>query len=204
MNAQVDDRQSELEREYRSDYSSAGMHTQRLGGSHVGSVAAGLTNALTTSPNRRTNVAALALIGVGVLLLLGRLGFGALDIVPGMILLTIGSCFLFFAFANRIFGLSIPGFILTGLSIGVTFADVTNGMSVLWGLALGFFLIFALGRALFRVNSRWALIPSVILFAIGCIIGIANLPAFLAGGMIWLPLLLVGAGLYLGWGRRSA
>jgi len=26
----------------------------------------------------------------------------------------------------------------------------------------------------------------------------------LVGGLVWMPLLLVGAGLYLGWGRRAS
>lgn len=201
MDAQVDDRQSEYEREYRSDMSSAGQSTRRLAAPQIGGA---FSNAVLTSPNRRNNVAALALIAVGVLLLLGRLGFGELNVVPGVILAMISSGFLFFAFWRHIFGLSIPGFILAGLSLGVTFVDVTGGVSVLWGLALGFFLIFALGRALFRVNSAWAMIPSVILFGIGCIVAMTQLPSFLAGGFFALPLLLVGAGLYLGWGRRTA
>ena len=125
------------------------------------------------------------------------------DFTAGLVLLTIGSCFLFFAFWRRIYGLSIPGLILAGLSVGVTFAELTNGVSVLWGLALGFLMIYIFGSALFRVRSPWPVIPSVILFGVGCIVMITQLPAFFAGGLIWLPLLLVGAGLYLGWGRQT-
>ena len=121
-----------------------------------------------------------------------------------MILLTIASCFLFFSFWKRIYGLMIPGAILAGLSVGVTFADVTDGVSVLWGLALGFLTIFFLGRALFNQTSPWPVIPAVIMFAIGTIVAAANLPGLFAGSLVWMPLLLVGAGLYLGWGRRNA
>ncbi len=150
----------------------------------------------------RNNTLALGLIGVGALLLFGRFGldFGALT--AGMILLTISSCFLFFAFAKRVFGLLIPGSILAGLAVGIPFADLTNGAAVVWGLALGFFGIVVLGRSMFQVNSSWAMIPSVILFGVGVIIGVASLPALFSVGLIWLPLLLVAAGLYLGWGRR--
>ncbi len=87
--------------------------------------------------------------------------------------------------------------------MGVTFADVTDGASVLWGLALGFLAILFLGRALFNQRSNWPIYPAVPLFAVGVIVLIANLPSLFAGGLVWLPLLLVGTGLYLGWGWRS-
>lgn len=38
---------------------------------------------------------------------------------------------------------------------------------------------------------------------VGVIIAIASLPTFFAAGFMWLPLLLIGAGLYLGWGRKT-
>jgi hypothetical protein len=120
-----------------------------------------------------------------------------------LILLTIASGFLFFALSQRIYGLSIPGFILAGLSVGITFVNITGGASVLWGLALGFLLVYVVGKALFQMRSSWPMIPSVILFCVGCIVAITQLPSFLAAGFIWLPLLLVGAGFYLGWGRRT-
>lgn len=102
-----------------------------------------------------------------------------------------------------LYGLLIPGSILAGLSVGVAFADMTDGISVLWGLALGFVGILLLGRALFGKQSSWPAIPAVILFAVGGIVAAANLPGLFVGGLIWL-LLLIGAGLYLGWGRRTA
>lgn len=46
--------------------------------------------------------------------------------------------------------------------------------------------------------------PAIPLFCGGAIIGIASLPSILSAGMLWFPLLLIGAGLYLGWGRRTA
>ena len=151
----------------------------------------------------RNNIAALLLIGVGMLMILGRLAPIHLDLEGGMILLTIASCFLFFSFWKRIYGLLIPGSILAGLSLGITFADVTDGASVLWGLALGFLAILLLGRSLFNQRSNWPVYPAVPLFAVGVIVLVSNLPALFAGGLVWLPLLLGGAGLYLGWGRRA-
>ena len=203
MGSNYDDRQTELEQGFRSDYSSAGLDTQRLAAPQTPGVSGMLPGAL-ASPQRRTHHAAIVLISVGICILLSRLGMGQIDLAAGLVLLTIGSCFLFFAFWRRIYGLSIPGLILSGLSVGVTFAELTGGVSVLWGLSLGFLLIYILGNALFRVHSPWPVIPSVILFGVGCIAAITQLPSIFAGGLIWLPLLLVGAGLYLGWGCPTA
>ena len=185
--------EQDTERARQNEQSSAGVSTQQLAYPPTASAspAAG-----------RNNIAALALIAIGVIMLLGRIAPLRLEFEGGMILLTIASCFLFFSFWKRIYGLMIPGAILAGLSVGVTFADVTDGVSVLWGLALGFLSIFFLGRALFKQSSPWPVIPAVILFAVGTIVAAANLPGLFVGGLVWMPLLLVGAGLYLGWGRR--
>ena len=152
---------------------------------------------------QRNNVLALGLVGIGALMLISRIFGDGESITGGLILLTISSCFLFFSFSKRIFGLLIPGSILAGLSIGVPFADLTNGVSIVWGLALAFAAIAFLGMNLFRVRSSWAMIPAAILFMVGVIIAIANLPGIFGISMIWIPLMLIGAGLYLGWGRRA-
>jgi hypothetical protein len=185
--------EQDTERARQAEQSSAGISTQQLAYPPTASVppAAG-----------RNNIAALALIVIGVVMLLGRIAPFEIEYTGGMVLLTIASCFLFFSFWKRIYGLMLPGAILAGLSVGVTFADVTDGVSVLWGLALGFLSIFFLGRALFNQTSPWPVIPAVIMFAIGTIVAAANLPGLFVGGLVWMPLLLVGAGLYLGWGRR--
>lgn len=149
------------------------------------------------------SAAALVLIAVGMALLLAQLVPLRLELGGGMVLLTIASCFLFFAFWKRMYGLLIPGCILAGLSVGVTFADLTDGVSVLWGLALGFLAIQFVGRALFNIRSNWPIYPAVPLFAVGVIVAASNLPGFFAAGLIWLPLLLIGAGLYLGWGHAA-
>jgi len=187
--------EQDTERARQAEQSSAGISTQQLA---YPSVAGAATAA------GRNNIPALALIVIGVLMLLARVAPLRLNFEAGMILLTIASCFLFFSFWKRIYGLMIPGAIMAGLSVGVTFVDVTDGVSVLWGLALGFLSIFFLGRALFNQSSAWPVIPAVIMFAIGTIIAAANLPGLFVGGLVWMPLLLVGAGLYLGWGRQSA
>jgi hypothetical protein len=187
--------EQDTERARQAEQSSAGVSTQQLAYPQAASAAPAAG---------RNNIPALALIVIGVIMLLGRIAPLRLEFEGGMILLTIASCFLFFSFWKRIYGLMIPGAILAGLSVGVTFADVTDGVSVLWGLALGFLSIFFLGRALFNQSSAWPVIPAVILFAVGTIVAAANLPGLFVGGLVWMPLLLVGAGLYLGWGRRAS
>jgi hypothetical protein len=189
--------EEDTERARQAERSSAGLSTQNLDAQPP------TVPIPTRATGSRNNLLALALIGVGVLMLLGGLPVSRFEIEGGLILLTIASCFLFFSFWRRIYGLLIPGSILAGLSLGVTFADVTNGVSVLWGLALGFLAILFLGRVLFKAGGIWPVYPAVVLFAVGVIVAIASLPALFAGGLFWLPLLLIGAGLYLGWKRGS-
>jgi hypothetical protein len=194
--------EQDTERARQAERSSAGMETRNL---TLPSGAAYPQAAMPVAPAApdRQNLLGIILVGLGALWLLSRVATGALDIEAGMILLTIGSVFYFFGFWRKIYGLIIPGSILAGLSVGVTFASLTGGVSVLWGLALGFLAIYALGSAMFRVRSSWPVIPAVILFAVGVIVAISNLPGFLAAGVIWLPLLLIGAGIYLGWMRKA-
>jgi hypothetical protein len=54
------------------------------------------------------------------------------------------------------------------------------------------------------MRSSWPIYPAIPLFCVGVIIAISNAPTFFAAGLIWLPLALIGAGLFLGWGRRRA
>jgi hypothetical protein len=195
----------DTERVRQAEYSSAGQPTRPLTPHPQPYTlpAPDADPAASLASNRRNNLIALALIAMGMLGILGQFLPSGDDFTGGMVLLTIASCFLFFAFWKRAYGLLIPGCILGGLSIGVPFAAVTHGVSVLWGLALGFLAILLIGGALFRVGSHWPAYPAVILFSVGVVVAVANLPFLLSSGMIWLPLLLIGAGLYLGWGRGN-
>ncbi|MFO7166906.1 MAG: hypothetical protein DIU80_002650 [Chloroflexota bacterium] len=195
--------EQDTERAREFERSSAGMHTQPLAAPPQVLRAPAPASTTAAPAARRGNLPALALLVIGGLMLLAQVFPGELEITGGMVLLTIASCFLFFAFWQRIYGLLIPGAILSGLSIGVTFAELTDGVSVLWGLSLGFLAIYLVGRALFGVRNIWPIFPAVPLFAVGVIVAVSNLPGFLAGGLVWLPLLLIGAGLFLGWGRRT-
>lgn len=188
-----------------AERSSAGQQTVTLAGFPNTPPPASLEAPPLAQPARRNNALGLGLVGLGVVLLLSRFfDLPRLELEGGMVILTIASCFLFFALWRRIFGLFIPGALLAGIAVGVTFADLTNGVSVLWGLALGFLTIMGLGRSLFGVNSSWAIYPAVPLFAAGCIVAVTSLGSVIGLGVIWLPLLLIIAGFYLGFVRKSA
>jgi hypothetical protein len=187
--------EQDTEQARQREFGSAGLQTTRLGDGGPASAP--------HAPINKNNAAGIALVAIGVLILLFQ-GFSTrIDIEPGIVLLTIASCFLFFAFWRRIYGLLIPGCILSGLALGVPFADLSNGVSVLWGLSLAFIGIFALGRTLFGKRSRWPIYPAVPLFAVGFLVFALNAPALIAVGMLWLPMLLIAAGLVLG-ARRAA
>jgi hypothetical protein len=203
MTNEYTEQDSDRVRAAEREQGSAGMPTQSLG--ELPPQYANMPMA--AAPARRNNnLPAIALLGIGIVMLLanlaGRLVDSRIDLQPGLILFTISSCFLFFSFWKRIYGLLIPGCILAGVAVGATFADLTDGVSVLWGLSLGFFSILFLGRSLFNQQHPWPAIPGVILFAVGTLVAMSNLPGLFSLGLIWLPLALIGAGLYLGWGRR--
>ncbi len=191
-----------IERLEHDEVSSAGWETRRFQlADQTMPIQGGLPRPAPLAASRnRNNVAGMVLIAAGVLFWLTRAVGNQGAVTAGTILLTGASSFLFFAFWRRLYLLLIPGCILAGLSIGVPLAALTHGISVLWGLSLGFTAIYILGRELFNVRVPWAVFPAAPLFGVGIIIAITSLPTFLAAGLMWLPLLLIGAGLYLGWG----
>jgi len=140
------------------------------------------------------------LLGLGLLLLIIRLASLSVDMTGGLILLTIAAPFFFFGFWHHIYALIIPASILAGLSLGVPFSAITDGSSILMGLATGFLLIYALGVTLFGKRSIWPVIPGVILFSVGTLIAVSSMPSIL---LVWAPLALIALGLYLGWMRRG-
>lgn len=198
---QTDYTDQDTERARAAEQSSAGLPTTSLAGLPNPPLSAPVAG---TSLTKRNNPIGLALVGLGFLMLLSRFfNLPQLELEGGFILLTIASCFLFFAFWKRLYGLFIPGAILTGVSLGVTFVDITNGVSMMWGLALAFMSIRTFGRSLFGVNSDWAIFPAVPLFGVGCIIALTSLGPVFGFGVLWLPLLLIAAGLYLGFVRKT-
>jgi hypothetical protein len=186
----------------QAEHSSAGQQTVNLG-AQLTSIA-NQDHVLAAPTARGNNLLGWLLVAVGVLLLLSNVLWQALNIEIGIILLTIASCFLFFSFWKRIYGLFIPGAIISGLAIGLTFEPIASAASILWGIALGFLAILFVGRNLFKENSDWAVFPAVPLFAVGFMLFVLNGIPLLGAGVIWAPMLLIGLGLYLGWGRRQA
>jgi hypothetical protein len=187
----------------RIEESSAGVQTRRLPTPDAPLYPSPIPPAPLARRNNN-NIIAITLIVVGLFAWLGRIGLDPGAMTAGLILLTISSCFLFFAFWKRFYALIIPGCVLAGLSFGIPLAELSYGVSIMWGLSMAFAAIFFLGRTMFNVQMPWPVIPAVVLFGIGMIIAFANLPAFMGAGFVWLPLLLIGAGLYLGFIRRTA
>lgn len=199
MQTDYNDSTHDPEAAWRESSSAAGEQTRQLS-----SAWASTGREITPVARQRNNLIGMALVALGLFIPLTRIVPDREAFNAGMILLIIASCFLFLAFWRRFYAFLIPGSILTGLSLGVPLAELTNGVSVLWGLALAFVSIYFVGHSLFGIQNRWPLIPAVPLFGVGMIVAVVSLPILLASNMIVLPLLLIGAGLYLGWGQRPA
>ncbi|NJM06361.1 hypothetical protein HC891_09455 [Candidatus Gracilibacteria bacterium] len=185
----------------QAELSSAGQQTVNLG-AQLPTVASGSANMVGSPATQRNNPWGWLLIGLGALLLLSNVVWQTLNLEAGVILLTIASCFLFFSLWKRIFPLFIPGAILAGLAFGITFEPIASAASILWGIALGFLAILFVGRGLFKEKSDWAVFPAVPLFAVGFMVFVLNGLSVFGAGVIWVPIMLIGLGLYLGWGRR--
>lgn len=202
------------EHEQIHGFSSAGLKTQRLAAQQQASAPfqehQASTPSVSAPPAPRTaglnlpnNRLALALIAIGGILLFGQMAPSGGAMAFGMVLLTLASCFLFFSFWKQLYGLLIPGCIIGGLGVGVAFASVTGGAAIFWGLALGFLAILLVGRRMFNKPHQWPIYPAIPLFAVGVMLALLQLPGILAGSLIWLPLLLIGIGLYLGFGGKK-
>jgi hypothetical protein len=193
--------EQDTERARVAEHSSAGLHTQQL-------------QAQPYRNERNTQIAWVLLI-LGAFMLFARLSGGLADgigsvflplhlnIEGGVFFSIIASVFLFFAFWKRIYGLLIPGSILGGFALGVTFADFLGGAPFFWGLSMGFFGLLCIGQLLFQVRHIWPAIPGVILLALGTLVAATQLPAILGSFALIVPALLIAAGLYLGWARKT-
>ncbi|MFN8534926.1 MAG: hypothetical protein U0556_15420 [Dehalococcoidia bacterium] len=103
------------------------------------------------------------LIGLGLLFLFGQ-------VIPALsqyIVLIIGLGFLTSFLVTRLYGMLIPGGIVTGVGVGIVLASANSGVIAgalfLFSLAAGFVLIFVVS-VLLRMNEPgrwWPLIPAV-------------------------------------------
>ena len=156
-------------------------------------------------PARRGGVVAGGiLITVGALALLGQL-------LPGwmagqVFLLVFGAAFLVWGFLSRHAGLLIPGSIISGLGLGVLFAEQyrtqlpepADGGVVLVGLALGFAAITVFTALVTRRVHWWPLIPASVVGLLGsALVASAEVgPAVVLLNQVW-PLFLIGLGVVL-------
>ena len=162
----------------------------------------------TVSDQRNRWMAGIALIGIGLLVLVGQFvtsqGF-ALLFVP-----LLGLIFLIWGAVTRTVGLLIPGGILIGIGLGIFLIEVTFSQQQDPAKGGVFMLSFALGWALITVASwlftanthRWPLIPGGI-FALLAVLTMSGgnrlellAPVMEFVGRIW-PLGLIVAGLYV-------
>ncbi len=146
------------------------------------------------------------LIGIGAVLLISRMASGVfanVDIEGSFFFALISSVFLFFSFWKRNYGLLIPGCILAGFSAGILFAESLGGAPFFFGMMLGFLAIIPLGRVLMGVRQNWPIFPAMAMLAVGLMAAVSSAPTMLALPFFAVPLLLIGAGLFLGSRRRS-
>jgi hypothetical protein len=115
------------------------------------------------------------------------------DFGPGLFLTLLGLAFLVPYALTRLYGLLIPGCILAGLGIGMM---VERGarmeMTVLLGLGLGFIAIYVIHLILTRNSHWWPLIPGGILIVIGIVEAVPQGQALFEK---WWPLILIVIGL---------
>lgn len=113
--------------------------------------------------------AGVALIALGAaLLVLERTG-GSPD---HLFLILVGGVFAAGYFYRKAFGLLIPGGILIGLGSGLAYDDLysrsfVDGESALFGLGVGFLLIYVVSLLYERVHRWWPLIPGAVLVIAG-------------------------------------
>jgi hypothetical protein len=182
------------------------MSSQTATVSSIATTAA-TTNAGSARASQARRLGAATLVGIGA----GSLALRALDVTPAgaaVIVLAVGLALLVAHLVTRMYGLLVPGGILTGLGAGLvasqqlaTATTSGSGLMVL-GLGLGFLSIWVIG-GLLRVDRHhwWPLIPGGILALIG-----GSVLADVQGIQVteaW-PVILVAVGLLVLWRTRAA
>ncbi|HXF82458.1 MAG TPA: hypothetical protein VNN19_06880 [bacterium] len=150
---------------------------------------------------QRPSVAGVVLIVLGALFLVAQwMGVGGEGVVA-----LIGIAFLTAYFLTRHYGFLVPGGIMTGLGIGIIYAQrlQVQGAPVFLGLGLGFIAVFLLGRLRGRwAADWWPLIPGGILAAIGLLLA-ADQAGLLRMVGRWWPLVPIALGIGLLTRRRA-
>lgn len=140
----------------------------------------------------------------GASLVIAGLGLFALEAFDeggdAAILFVIGSIFIAAYFMWRLYGLLVAGSITFGVGLGILgerLIDTSGDVTVI-GIGLGFVMIYVIDRLTTSTAHWWPLVPGGVLI----IIGLATI-AGAVGDYLWPALLiLAGAGLLIGAGRR--
>ena len=140
--------------------------------------------------NRRQILPGLILIVLGIVFLLTQyFEFG-----PGLFLILLGLIFLIPYALTRAYGLLIPGCILAGIGVGLTFERTLSrpDVTVSLGLGLAFLAIYVVQLIVAGSSHWWPLVPGGILLLVGFAELVPQAQALLDNG--W-PLLLIAIGL---------
>ena len=138
--------------------------------------------------------AGLALVVLGGVLLALERQDGSPD---HLFLILVGGVFAAGYFYKKAFGLLIPGGILMGLGLGLAYDDLysdsfVHGESAVFGIGVGFLLIYVVSLLYERVHRWWPLIPGGILI-------IASFPDWALKDQIldYWPVAVMAVGLFL-------
>ncbi len=142
---------------------------------------------------RRSLIAGVVLITVGVLLLIAQLTGGWGD---DLFLLVIGAGFITAYFYRQQYGLLIPGGILTGLGLGSLVEQIPSlqGDGSTLGLGIGFLAIYLLDLLNTGSTHWWPLVPGSLLVLTSLAESYEPFEELLAVG--W-PMLLILGGVWL-------
>ena len=142
------------------------------------------------STNRAQIIPGLILITLGIaFLLMQYFEFG-----PSLFLVLLGLVFLIPYVVTRSYGLLIPACILTGIGVGLAFerAAARPDVTVSIGLGLGFLAIFVVQMVVAGSSHWWPLIPGGILVLVGGAEAVPQIQGILEKG--W-PVILIVIGL---------
>lgn len=108
----------------------------------------------------------------------------------------VGGAFLAAYFYKKIYGLLIPGCIITGVGLGILFDQsfFVAGNSILIFLGLGFAAIYLIATVCEGHTHWWPIIPAMVLIAVGVFVEYGYLLSYL--GKCW-PLIFLVSGLLL-------
>lgn len=156
------------------------------------------------SENRRRHWAGITLIIVGCYLLVSQFAPGR---IMGMLAAPgIGALLLLWGAINKSVGLLVVGGVVFGSGAGSFLANEVlrslrgpaNAGVIVLGMAVGWFMISLLSERFAGNPGRWALVPAVIMTAVGVPLVLSSVaPTILEWVATWWPALLVGAGLLL-------